>query len=337
MKSEGRQLEDDMMVSLLIKRVQMKDCQLNGWVLEDFPKTRNQALFMAKRGIVPTNVFLMKQTIEETYKRTHAKADQKFSCIRTIVAGRIKFFMEHLPHVTSFFQRYYNSLIEIDSNKSKWFIEDRALGEIQRNIEARQNFASDYYRHDQGHPVKMRDLHMDRCLVKQSLSEFRYYCPVTWKNEKLLVKCAENFEDCVLYNNAFYFFKSNKERDMFLSDFNRFTQDVNFPRGNELPLRAQPHKACEIILHEKSLSGHCAVSLTDEDRVRKGDPGLLILYKEDRYVFESEFKLQRFLANPFKYSKATLPVKMPPPEDKVSLYNLQKMEDSISFMEQALG
>jgi adenylate kinase family enzyme len=49
-----------MMVSLLIKRVQMKDCQLNGWVLEDFPKTRNQAMFMAKRGIVPTNVFLMK-------------------------------------------------------------------------------------------------------------------------------------------------------------------------------------------------------------------------------------------------------------------------------------
>jgi hypothetical protein len=45
--------------------------------------------------------------------------------------------MEHLPHVTSFFHRYYNSLIEIDSNKSKWFIEDRALGEIQRNVEAR--------------------------------------------------------------------------------------------------------------------------------------------------------------------------------------------------------
>lgn len=145
---------------------------------------------------------------------------------------------------------------------------------------------------------------------------------MTWKNEKLLVKCPENFEDCVLYNNAFYFFKSTKERDMFLSDYNRFTKDVNFPRGNELPLRAQSHKACEIILHEKSLSGHCAVSLNDEDRVVKGDPALLILYKDDRYVFESEFKLQRFLANPFKYSKATLPVKMPPPEDKVSLYNL---------------
>jgi adenylate kinase family enzyme len=41
MKSDGRQLEDDMLVSLLLKRVQMKDCTQNGWVLEDFPKTRN--------------------------------------------------------------------------------------------------------------------------------------------------------------------------------------------------------------------------------------------------------------------------------------------------------
>jgi adenylate kinase family enzyme len=137
MKYEGRQLEDDMIVSLIIKRVQMKDCQVNGWVLEDFPKTRNQAMFMAKRGFVPSNIFYMKQSIEETYKRTHAKAEDKFGCIRTILATRIKYFQENLPHVTSFYQRIYNSLVEIDSTKSKWFIEDRALTEIQRNIEAK--------------------------------------------------------------------------------------------------------------------------------------------------------------------------------------------------------
>ena len=90
-------------------------------------------------------------------------------------------------------------------------------------------------------------------------------------------------------------------------------------------------------MHEKAFGGHCSVSLVDEERVCKGDPALLVIYREDKYIFESEFKLQRFLANPTKYSKATLPVKMPPPEDKVSLHNLQRMEDSISFMEQALG
>jgi hypothetical protein len=100
---------------------------------------------------------------------------------------------------------------------------------------------------DHGKVVKMRDLHMDQCLVKQSLSEFRYYCPVTWKNEKLLVKCAENTEDCVLYDNAFYFFKSSKERDMFIANPGRFVEIGSFPRPHDLPLRANPHKACEII------------------------------------------------------------------------------------------
>lgn len=130
-------MEDDMLVSLIIKRVQLKDCQTNGWVLEDFPKTRNQAMFLAKRGIVPTNVIYMKQSIEETYKRTHSQAEIKFGCNRTILATRIKVFQEHTPQVCAFYQRLYNSLIEIDSNKSKWYIEERAIGDIQRNIEAR--------------------------------------------------------------------------------------------------------------------------------------------------------------------------------------------------------
>lgn len=60
---------------------------------------------------------------------------------------------------------------------------------------------------------------------------------------------------------------------------------------------------------------------------------MLVVYREDKYIFESEFKLQRFLANPSKYSRASLPVKMPPPDDKISLHNLQKMDDSISYME----
>lgn len=115
-------------------------------------------------------------------------------------------------------------MIEIDSTKSKWFIEERALHDIQRTIEARQNFSRDYHLRERGRVCKMRDLHMDRCLVKQSLSDFRYYCPVTWKNEKLIVKCNENTEDCVLYDNCFFFFRSTKERDMFIANPVRFIE-----------------------------------------------------------------------------------------------------------------
>jgi hypothetical protein len=47
---------------------------------------------------------------------------------------------------------------------------------------------------------------------------------VTWKNEKLIVKCNENTEDCVLYDNFFFFFRSTKERDMFIANPGRFIE-----------------------------------------------------------------------------------------------------------------
>jgi hypothetical protein len=52
-----------------------------------------------------------------------------------------------------------------------------------------------------------------------------------------------------------------------------------------------PHKAAEVVNMEKLLNSHCAVTLMDEDRVTKGDPILVIVYKENKYAFASEFKL----------------------------------------------
>lgn len=40
MKQEGRGIDDQLMVTLLAKRLQAKDCLANGWILEDFPRTR---------------------------------------------------------------------------------------------------------------------------------------------------------------------------------------------------------------------------------------------------------------------------------------------------------
>src|SRR5207244_1998235 len=113
-------------------------------------------------------------------------------------------------------------------------------------------------------------------------------------------------ESCVLYKNIFYYFKSNKERDIFITNSERFLVNSNFPKQNDLPLRLLPHKAGEIIAFEKALNGHCATTLIDEERVAKGDLILVISYKDGKYAFENEYKLQKFLANPFKYSKATL-------------------------------
>jgi hypothetical protein len=81
----------------------------------------------------------------------------------------------NLPLVTSFYQRIYNSLVEIDGFKSKWFMEDAAMTAIEQNIGARQGFARSYcYRAGEGQgderPCQLADIHCDRSLIKASLS-----------------------------------------------------------------------------------------------------------------------------------------------------------------------
>lgn len=96
---------------------------------------------MARSGMTPTNVFLLRISHVEVYKRTEAKSKEDFECNRTILASRLRCFEANLPHVLSFFQRLYNSLVEIDGFKSKWYIEDKAMTAIEDNIIARQKFA----------------------------------------------------------------------------------------------------------------------------------------------------------------------------------------------------
>lgn len=57
LKDEGRGLDDQLLVALLAKRLKAKDCLKYGWIIEDFPRTRQQAIYMARNGINPSNVF----------------------------------------------------------------------------------------------------------------------------------------------------------------------------------------------------------------------------------------------------------------------------------------
>lgn len=54
---------------------------------------------------------------------------------------------------------------------------------------------------------------------------------------------------------------------MFFSNPTRFLTNSNFPRLSDVPIRAMPHKAAEIVLHEKAIMGHCPSTLIDEERV----------------------------------------------------------------------
>lgn len=240
--------------------------------------------------------------------------------------------------MANFYRRIYDSVIDIDAAKSKWFVLDKAETFIEANLRARQLFTrAQCHTGPDERPTEMSFLHYDQCLLKDAISQYGYICPVTWKNSKQLVKCTHNVDLCVLFGNCFYYFNGPAERDMFLSNPKRFTANTLFSSAKGIPIRIYVHKAAETLSQEKALVGHCPVTLVDERKVVAGDPLLLVYYKERKFLFASEKKLQAFLRRPGTYVSVELPTKMPPQNDPVCLADLQTAESSTVFIEQALG
>lgn len=144
-KSSGLDLLKDQLVKLFKRRIEMVDCQQHGWVLEGFPETRAQAKLMAEIGIKPANVFVVNVPLKEVYARTESQKDDEFGCNRTILSQRLKYLEKNIPEAAFFYQKYYNSVTNIDGLKSRWFIEHVAIQSIEKNLKARFEFARDYF------------------------------------------------------------------------------------------------------------------------------------------------------------------------------------------------
>jgi adenylate/nucleoside-diphosphate kinase len=183
----------------------------------------------------------------------------------------------------------------------------------------------------------MENMNYDRIYQKKSLSQYGFICPVTWRQSKSFVNCCQRTELTVLYQERFYYFAGKKERAIFLKNPTIFTDKVLFSSDRNVPSKVREHKASEIVAQEKALAGHCPVTLKDEERIEKGHHLIVVNFKDARYIFASQEKAAKFFFNPSRYCNVQLPVKMPAGKDPVSLFSLQKQDDSITFMEQALG
>ena len=147
---------------------------------------------MAKKSLLPQNVIMIQIPTEEVYKRTEPLQKEEFQCNRTILKKRLDYADRNMGQMIYFFMKFYDNVTSIDGLKSKWFIEDHATTAVSNNLQARQTFARDYQYAGSGaeKPCRIANLHMDRVFFKQSVSQFGYFCPVSWKTEKKFIKCT---------------------------------------------------------------------------------------------------------------------------------------------------
>jgi len=200
----GDEVDDNTFIEMLQCRINMKDCCEHGWVLDGYPQSRAQALHMAEVGIVLDNVFQIQVSIETVYNRTVGQVQSSFDCDRSILVRRLSHQVKSVPETGFFYNKYYNSLVPVDGQKSKWYMEDIALESLERVSKARLEFARDLFHGDR--PCIMENLNYDRVYAKQSISQYGYMCPVSWKVNKKFINCTHSVENCVLYDGFFYYF-----------------------------------------------------------------------------------------------------------------------------------
>ena len=90
---------------------------------------------MANRSILPNNVFVINLDPKVCYQR--AKDDDSFGYINDILKQRIENTLVHQPQVSIFFQKYFNSLKNIDGSRSRWFVEHTCLETLEQTLKAR--------------------------------------------------------------------------------------------------------------------------------------------------------------------------------------------------------
>lgn len=64
---------------------------------------------------------------------------------------------------------------------------------------------------------------------------------------------------------------------------------------------------------------------------------LVVKFDNRSFGFANAEKARQFFNRPHYYHQTQLPVKLPPKKEPVGLYSLSKKDNSITFLEQALG
>ena len=66
-------VDDEIVIDLVKRDIQEAEKEKKSWILEGFPRTKNQALSLQKLGILPNKVILLKQSKEASLERIKLK------------------------------------------------------------------------------------------------------------------------------------------------------------------------------------------------------------------------------------------------------------------------
>jgi adenylate kinase family enzyme/YHS domain-containing protein len=323
---EGKKIPQDALIAALRHRVAAPDVLQRGWILDDFPITKQIAQMLTEVGIVPHRVITLTIPESVVFERAmkigkQAKLDD-VDLVQNEVSlqrQRLNAFMKSIPLVNSYYSLTFNNVRELDGTASVWATEDRALEATSRSISQR----FEYYRCTAyGKAACIYGLNLSPGRVQKNESAWRRYCPVALTLGNELVLCKDS-RYAVEYKSRIYWLSSAENMRLFLDDPESFLA-VPLPDAtpHRLPLSERvPPPRC-MLEPEEDGTAFCPVALVDRKEMVKAAGCYIVQFQGKYWSMESKKSCDKFMRRPMRYvPRAKLPAKKPalPGKDQIAL------------------
>jgi len=325
----GLKIPQSSVVEALRHRMAAPDVAQNGWILDDFPITRQSAEMLTEAGIVPHRVLSLAIPEAVVFERAAMLGSQATNqlvngTMKDLVQNevslqrqRLDAFTRSVPLVNAYYSLRFSNVCEVDGTKSVWAIEDRALEETSSSISQRLEY---YRRTADGKGACIDGLGFTSDRVKKNESTWRRYCPVTLTLGNELLLCKDP-RFAVEYKSRIYWLSNAGNMGLFLDDPESFLA-VPLPQTipNRLSLNDRvPPPQC--MLEEDGVA-FCPVALVDRKELVKAVGCYIVQHQSKYWSMESKKSCEKFMRRPMRYvSRAKLPAKKPalPEKDNIAL------------------
>lgn len=333
---KGKTVPDELAVQCIEIAILDVKCQLRGYVLDNFPVSKQQIKLMTDRCLIPVKVIELKCDIKETMQRcikdrTSAErlaSGQILNDSPEIIGYKLREWKNEIGFIRDWYINEHKNLVQLDGQQSKWSLWEQAkdIGfDSIKNIQIYLNKISN----QKAACIAKLCVTYDEMINR--LGDFGQYCPVSLALYDELVDCSENrlMDFVAEYQSFYYKMFSQKELDLFLESPEKYVPPLasrKLPPPSQLPKKRTAVEVKELFPKPIELNGYCPVTYFEGklryESLEQGFAEYAAEYKNKLFFTANREMLEMFLRKPEQYASLKLPHKLPPVKSSINVFNL---------------
>jgi YHS domain-containing protein len=303
--------------------------------------TRDQAILLSDKGIVPDLVINLDITRKEVMERCKANKESKnkFGYDIRILHERLDVNDENLEKLHIWYHETYGNTLNLSTKLSKGGLLFKAKKAINHVLMRKYQLPIGLITKK---PTNITNLCVTEKEFLANAGEYLNFSPVALKTKGNFIMGHLFSDHIYLYNNKFYFLANEEEaRDFIKAPTSIIVSGLSL-ETRMAPIRPDYLEVYRSMRLRKELKDYCAVSVS-KGNIVKGLPDSLLYYNSKFWCFYSENELIEFAKNPKRFDQAKLPDKLPISEigtkanDINPIRRKAKLGEATAYLEHHLG